>query len=100
MGAAYGLSLILQDINGEITLTTDWVLYMLVFMIFAVAGRFLFAYLRASTQESIGYEVTAEQRIVIGDILKRVSLGFFSKKNTGEIASAVTTDLSFSKCLP
>ncbi|UZQ52325.1 ABC transporter ATP-binding protein [Clostridium kluyveri] len=95
MGAAYGLSLILQDINGEITLTTDWVLYMLVFMIFAVAGRFLFAYLRASTQESIGYEVTAEQRIVIGDILKRVSLGFFSKKNTGEIASAVTTDLSF-----
>ncbi|APM37657.1 ABC transporter ATP-binding protein [Clostridium kluyveri] len=95
MGAAYGLSLILQDINGEITLTTEWVLYMFIFMIFAVAGRFLFAYLRASIQESIGYEVTAEQRILIGDILKRVSLGFFSKKNTGEIASAVTTDLSF-----
>lgn len=95
MGAAYGLSLILQDINGEITLTTEWVVYMLIFMIFAVAGRFLFGYLRASIQESIGYEVTSEQRILIGDILKRVSLGFFSKKNTGEIASAVTTDLSF-----
>ncbi|AJQ28942.1 ABC transporter ATP-binding protein [Pelosinus fermentans] len=95
MGAAYGLNLIIEDMNGRTTLTMDWVFYMLGFMIFTIAGRFLFAYLRASAQESIGYEVTAEQRIVIGTILKRVSLGFFSKKSAGEIATAVTTDLSF-----
>lgn len=95
IGAAYGLNLIIEDMKGNITLTTNWIFYMLGFMIITVAGRFIFAYLRAITQESIGYEVTAEQRIVIGDILKRVSLGFFSKKNAGEIVSAVTTDLSF-----
>jgi ATP-binding cassette subfamily B protein IrtB len=95
MGAAYGLNLIIEDIKGNFTLTLDWVFYMLGFMILTVAGRFFFAYLRAVAQESIGYEVTAEQRIVIGDILKRVSLGFFSRKNAGELASAVTTDLSF-----
>ncbi|QZY55924.1 ABC transporter ATP-binding protein [Crassaminicella profunda] len=95
MGAAYGLNLIIEDMKGHITLTSDWIFYMLGFMIFAVAGRFLFAYLRAVEQESIGTEVIAEQRIRIGDILKRVSLGFFSKKNGGEIASSVTTDLSF-----
>jgi ATP-binding cassette subfamily B protein IrtB len=95
MGAAYGLNLIIEDMKGHFTLTMDWVFYMLIFMIITVMGRFLFAYLRAVAQESIGYEVTAEQRIRIGDILKRVSLGFFSKKNAGEIASAVTTDLSF-----
>lgn len=95
MGAAYGLNLITQDMNGNINLTTDWVFYMLGFMIFTVAGRFLFAYLRAVAQESIGYEVTAEQRIRIGAVLKRVSLGFFSGKNAGEISAAVTTDLSF-----
>lgn len=95
MGAAYGLNLIIEDMQGNSKLTIDWVLYMLGFMIFTVMGRFLFAYLRASTQESIGHEVSAEQRIRIGDILKRVSLGFFSKKSAGEIASAVTTDLSF-----
>lgn len=95
MGAAYGLNLIIEDMNGNRNLTIDWVFYMLGFMIFTVMGRFLFAYLRASTQESIGHEVSAEQRIRIGDILKRVSLGFFSKKSAGEIASAVTTDLSF-----
>ncbi|MCJ8173167.1 ABC transporter ATP-binding protein [Clostridium botulinum] len=95
MGAAYGLNLIIGDMKGNKNLTVDWVLYMLGFMVFTVLGRFLFSYLRASTQDSIGYEVTAEQRIRIGDILKRVSLGFFSEKNAGEITSAVTTDLSF-----
>ncbi|MDU1320864.1 MAG: ABC transporter ATP-binding protein [Clostridium botulinum] len=95
MGSAYGLNLIIEDMNGNKNLTIDWVFYMLGFMVFTVLGRFLFSYLRASTQDSIGYEVTAEQRIRIGDILKRVSLGFFTEKNAGEIASAVTTDLSF-----
>ncbi|MEW9122630.1 MAG: ABC transporter ATP-binding protein [Thermotaleaceae bacterium] len=95
IGTSYGLNLILEDMKGDRVLTMEWVFYILGFMIFAVGGRFLFAYLRATAQESIGCEVTAEQRILIGDILKRVSLGFFSKRKAGEIASAVTTDLSF-----
>lgn len=80
MGAAYGLNLIIEDMKGNKNLTINWVLYMLGFMVFTVLGRFLFSYLRASTQDSIGYEVTAEQRIRIGDILKRVSLGFLAKR--------------------
>ena len=58
-------------------------------------GRYLFSYLRAITQESVGYEATADERIQLGDILKRVSLGFFSKNNMGELSAAATTDLSF-----
>lgn len=95
MGAAYILNLMLEGQDGSITLTAVWALYALIFMILMVSGRFLFSYLRAVFQESIGYEVTAEERIKIGDILKRVSLGFFDKYNAGEIAGAVTTDLSF-----
>ena len=99
MGAAYGLNLIMEDMKGEFSLTMDWIFYMLGFMTVTVAGRFLFAYLRATSQESIGYEVAAQQRIVLGGILKRVSLGFFSRKSAGELASAVTTDLSFIEML-
>jgi len=95
MGAAYGLNLIIMDSQGEVELYGKHVVLMVLFMVVAVLGRFVCAYYRAITQESIGYEVTAEQRIQTGDILKRVSLGFFSKNNVGEIASAVTTDLSF-----
>jgi ATP-binding cassette subfamily B protein IrtB len=99
MGAAFGLNLIIEDRKGNVTLGGIWVLYTLGFMAVAVAGRFLFAYLRAIAQESIGYEVTAEQRIRIGDILKRVSLGFFAEKSAGELSAAVTTDLSFIELL-
>ena len=95
MGAAYVLNLMLEDRAGRMKLTPVWALYLSVFMIVMVLGRFLFAYLRAVFQESIGYEVTAEERMKIGDILKRVSLGFFDRHSTGELAGAVTTDLSF-----
>lgn len=94
MGAAYFLDMMIKDSRGEAEITTAWALWALLFMIVAIAGRFLFAYLRATFQESIAYEKTAEERVQIGDILKRVSLGFFDKNNTGDITGAVTTDLS------
>lgn len=59
-----------------------------------VVLRYLFSYWRAKLQESIGYEIAAEQRIKIGDILKRVSLGYFQENSAGDILSAVTTELS------
>ncbi|WP_195268499.1 ABC transporter ATP-binding protein [Eubacterium sp. 1001713B170207_170306_E7] len=94
IGAAYALELMLEDQRGEIALTPIWALWFLIFMIGMIFGRFLFSYLKATFQESIAYEKTAEERIRIGDILKRVSLGFFDRNNTGELAGAVTTDLS------
>lgn len=92
---AYSLHLIIEHMNGNASFTTSTIVYIASFMVFALAGRFVFAYLRASTQESVGHEVAAEQRIKVGDRLKRVSLGFFDQKKAGDIASAVTTDLSF-----
>lgn len=94
MGAAYFMDLMIRDSRGEIQLQPVMALYALLFMIVAIGGRFLFSYLRATFQESIAYEKTADERIEIGNILKRVCLGFFDQNNTGEIAGAVTTDLS------
>ncbi len=93
--ASYGLALILEDVNGERAFDTKWALYMLLFIILAIIGRVFTAYRKAVLQESIGNERAAEQRIHVGDILKRVSLGFFSKTTTGDLMAAITTDLSF-----
>lgn len=95
MGAAYGLNIVIQNSRNERPMTINDIFLILGFMIFTVLGRFVTAYLKAITQESIGYEITSDERIKIGDVLKRVSLGFFNHKNAGEIATAVTTDLSF-----
>ena len=64
----------------------------------AIAGfivlRFVFTYLKCRLQESIGYEVAVKQRIRIGGILKRVSLGYFDEVKTGDILTGLTTELS------
>ena len=95
MGAAVFLDLMIRDSRGEIELDSRYAWYALGFMIVAIVGRFLFSYLRSKYQESIAYEKTSEERIQIGDILKRVSLGFFDRNDTGKLTGAVTTDLSF-----
>lgn len=95
MGVGYILNLILQAEQGGFKLTPVWSLYALVFMVVMVLGRFLFSYLQASFQESIVYELTSGERMKIGDILRRVSLGFFQKNRVGDITAAITTDLSF-----
>ncbi len=93
--AAYCLNLIIDASDKQATLPTSTIIYTAIAMILLLLGRFLFSYLRALAQESVGYIVTAEQRIQIGEKLKRVSLGFFQKRKTGDLVSAVTTDLSF-----
>ena len=95
MLAAKGMSAVLDDFRGIASLDGRDIWLLLGAMILAVLGRYLFSYLRAITQESVGYEATADERIQIGYILKRVSLGFFSKNNMGELSAAATTDLSF-----
>lgn len=95
MLATKGMSAVLDDFHGGVSLDSRDIWLLLGAMILAVLGRYLFSYLRATTQESVGYEATADERIRLGDILKRVSLGFFSKNNMGELSAAATTDLSF-----
>lgn len=65
-------------------------------MIIAVSVilRYLLSYARATLQDSIGTERAAEERNHIGEILKRVPLGYFSKNSTGEILADLTSEFS------
>lgn len=60
----------------------------------SVLFRYLLSYARATLQDSIGAERAAEERIRIGQILKRVPLGYFSKNNTGEILADLTSEFT------
>lgn len=64
-------------------------------LITGVAGRTVFRYLLSRYQSGTGYEIFAKQRLLIGDMLKRVPMGYFNDNHLGEITSAVTTDMTF-----
>lgn len=94
MVAAYTIGLLIDSKMNGTAFDRSWIWKSLVLQIVFVALRFLFDYLRARFQESIGYELTARDRLAVGDALKRVSLGYFQQVSTGNILSSVTTGLS------
>ncbi|MFA1372504.1 ABC transporter transmembrane domain-containing protein, partial [Staphylococcus aureus] len=57
--------------------------------------RFITAYLKSKNQESIAYEMSANERLNIGNKLKNVPLGYFNTHHSNELTTIVTTDLTF-----
>ncbi len=94
MIAAYTIGLLIDEARGGPEFDENWVWLSLALIVVFVFLRFVFDYLRAKFQESISYELAARDRLAVGSILKRVSLGYFQKVSTGEILNAVTTGLN------
>jgi len=97
--AAVALNDVILDYRGIKSIRPYYALQMFGVIAALVLLRFLFSYLRAKTQESVGHEVGANERIEIGGILKRVPLGYFTENHTGDISAAITTELSFIELL-
>ena len=95
MCGVWTIKFILDDISGETVLDGGYVLLLTSVMVGTILLRWALAYIRATMQDSIAHEVTTSERLKIGDILKRVSLGFLQDKNMGELTTAITTDLAF-----
>lgn len=93
--AAMGIQLILSDMQDNAVLTNKEIVIFFLLLLASVFGRFFFSYLKSKIQDTVIYERLSDERIQIGDILKRVPLGFFSDHSTGDLVTALTTDLSF-----
>ena len=92
--AAYTVGLLIDAQAGGPAFDTAWIWKCIVIQVILVFFRFLFDYFRARLQEPIGYQLTARDRLAIGDALKRVSLGYFQSVSTGNILNSITTGLS------
>ena len=94
MVAAYTTGMLIDDAKGGKPFNAQWVWLSLVIIAVLIFLRFLFEYLKAKYQESISYELVSRDRLAVGELLKRVSLGYFQKVDTGEILNSLTTGLN------
>ena len=94
MLAAWALGRMIGNAWGENGLPASLPWLCLGGIVVLILLRFFFTYWKNRLQESIGTERAAEQRMELGDVLKRVSLGYFAKNNLGDILAALTTELS------
>ena len=93
MVAAYTVGLLITAAQGGAPFDRRWIWGSFGLLLVLVLLRFLFDYLRSRCQEAISYELVAKDRLAIGDALKRVSLGYFQQRSTGNILNSVTTGL-------
>lgn len=93
MVAAYTIGMLIDAMLGGKPFEAKWIWLSFLIILGFVFLRFLFDYLRARFQETISYELVARDRLAVGEILKRVSLGYFQRVNTGEILTSVTSGL-------
>ena len=92
--AAYTIGLLIESVQNGTSFDTSWIWKSILIQVGLVFFRFLFDYFRARLQEPIGYQLTARDRLAVGDVLKRVSLGYFQQVSTGNILNSITTGLS------
>ena len=92
--AAYTVGLLIESGQNGTPFDSSWIWKGIVIQVVLVFFRFLFDYFRARLQEPISYQLTARDRLAVGDALKRVSLGYFQQISTGSILSSITTGLS------
>ena len=91
---AYTVGLLIQSQQEGAPFDASWIWKSVLLQVVLVFFRFLLDYFRARLQEPISYQLTARDRLAVGDALKRVSLGYFQQKSTGSILSSITTGLS------
>ena len=92
--AAYTIGQLIEAQRSGTAFDASWIWKSIVIQVVLVFFRFLFDYFRARLQEPISYQLTARDRLAVGDALKRVSLGYFQQVSTGNILSSITTGLS------
>ena len=94
MLAAWALGLVIESAQEGTALDAKLPWLCLGGIVVLILLRFFFTYWKNRLQESIGTERAAEQRMELGNVLKRVSLGYFAKNDLGDILAALTTELS------
>ena len=92
--AAYTVGLLIESQASGAAFDPSWIWKSILLQIALVFFRFLFDFFRAKLQEPISYQLTARDRLAVGDALKRVSLGYFQSVSTGNILNSITTGLS------
>lgn len=93
-GILYSLSGIVDSHQSGTVLPQGMIMSVSAIMLLSMAGRILFHYL-ANKESSIAcFSMCAQQRMTIGERLKRMPMGYFNANSIGDITSSVTTTMN------
>ena len=94
---AYYMVASIPELNKNATRQLDEksLIFCIAAMAVTIICRIILRYATLRLRSGAGYEAICEKRISLGSHLKRASMGFFSKKNQGDLISTITSDAAF-----
>ena len=94
---AYYMVAFIPELNKNATRQLDEksLIFCIAAMAVTIICRIILRYATMRLRSGAGYEAICEKRISLGSHLKRASMGFFSKKNQGDLISTITSDAAF-----
>ena len=94
---AYYMVASIPELNKNATRQLDEksLIFCIAAMAVTIICRIILRYATMRLRSGAGYEAICEKRISLGSHLKHASMGFFSKKNQGDLISTITSDAAF-----
>ena len=94
---AYYMVASIPELNKNATIQLDEksIIFCIAAMAVTIICRIIIRYATMRLRSGAGYEAICEKRISLGSHLKHASMGFFSKKNQGDLISTITSDAAF-----
>ena len=94
---AYYMVASIPELNKNATRQLDekLLIFCIAAMTVTIICRIILRYATMRLRSGAGYEAICEKRISLGSHLKHASMGFFSKKNQGDLISTITSDAAF-----
>ena len=90
-GLGYFLLTLSRAVFQSQPVTQRNIITVLCIMLVSLTGKIIFGYISDRNKNIASYTMGAENRLVIGDKLKNVHMGYFSESKLGDISGALTT---------
>lgn len=78
-------------VQKDMSMTPAWIA--LILLVLSIAGRSIANYYSQLQQCHASYFMVANKRVAIGEMLKKIPMGFFNENNIGEVVGISTTVL-------
>ena len=90
-GLGYFLLTLSRAVFQSQPVTRSNIITVFCIMLTGITGKIIFGYISDRNKNIASYTMGAENRLVIGDKLKNVHMGYFSESRLGDISGALTT---------
>ena len=93
---AYRMMAAMPEFNPQASsIPFETVMSHILWMSLCVLARIFVRYLTLRFRSGAGYKAMCEERINLGEHLKKTPLGYFSEKNLGDLVTTITSDAAF-----